>query len=130
MALWGGFVLETESGVVYCAGDTAYRDDGAIFKEIGHRFGPPKLAMLPIGAYAPRWFMQTQHADPAEAVQIARDCGAEQVLGVHWGTFALTDEPHDEPALALEAVLRADPIEGVRFRAIRPGDTWECGKNG
>lgn len=55
-----------------------------IFREIGKRFGPPVVAILPIGAYAPRWFMQTQHANPQEAVQIARDCGAKQVLGVHW----------------------------------------------
>jgi L-ascorbate metabolism protein UlaG (beta-lactamase superfamily) len=124
MALWGGFIIETPAGVVYCAGDTAYRDEGAIFKEIGNRFGPPLVAMLPIGAYAPRWFMQTQHANPHEAVRIAKDCGAKQLLGVHWGTFPLTDEPFDEPPEHLEAAVRAKSLEDTRFTAMRPGDTW------
>jgi len=123
MALWGGFILETPSGVIYCAGDTAYRD-GAIFPEIGNRFGPPVVAILPIGAYAPRWFMEMQHADPEEAIQIARDCGAKQVLGVHWGTFALTDEPVNEPAEQLYAAVSARGLDGACFRALRPGDAW------
>ena len=123
MALWGGFVLQSPGAVIYCAGDTAYRDGGAIFREIGKRFGPPTVAILPIGAYAPRWFMQTQHANPEEAMQIARDCGAEQLLGVHWGTFALTDEPVQEPAERLHALAEtlADP---ARFKAFHPGDSW------
>ncbi|MEP6732778.1 MAG: MBL fold metallo-hydrolase, partial [bacterium] len=75
MALWGGFVIESSSGVIYCAGDTAFRD-GAIFTEIAERFGAPTVAVLPIGAYAPRWFMETQHVNPEEAVQIATLCGA------------------------------------------------------
>ena len=124
MALWGGFVLETPQGVLYLAGDTAYRD-GAIFSEIRQRCGPPRVAVLPIGAYAPRWFMQTQHADPEEALQIAADCGAGQVLGIHWNTFPLTDEPYDEPAerldLAAHSVARAE----VPAQALRPGDVWE-----
>jgi L-ascorbate metabolism protein UlaG (beta-lactamase superfamily) len=124
MALWGGFILETMSGVVYCAGDTAYRD-GAIFLEIGKRFGPPIVAILPIGAYAPRWFMQTQHADPQEAIRIARDCGAKNVLGVHWGTFALTDEPFNEPADQFCADVLVDGFLHC-IRAVLPGDTWEA----
>lgn len=124
MALWGGFILEAAAGVTYCAGDTAYRD-GAIFQEIAKRFGPPAVAILPIGAYAPRWFMQTQHADPQEAVQIAQDCGAKQVLGVHWDTFALTDEPFDEPASHLKIAVEAKRLDEIRFKAVRPGDTWK-----
>ena len=96
MALWGGFFLETPRGSIYCAGDTAY-GDGAIFSEIGRRCGTPDVAVLPIGAYAPRWFMQAQHADPEESVRIAKACGARNMLGVHWGTFPLTDESFDEP---------------------------------
>ncbi len=120
MALWGGFVLETPAGVVYCAGDTAYRD-GRIFKQIGKRFDRPEVAMLPIGAYDPRWFMQTQHANPEEALQIGQDCGAKQLLGVHWGTFALTDEPFDEPGrLFSDACERS----GLRGRPMLPGDSW------
>lgn len=123
MALWGGFVLETPAGAIYCAGDTAYRD-GKIFREIGRRFGPPRVAIVPIGAYAPRWFMQNQHADPAEALQIALDCGARQVLGIHWGTFPLTDEPWHEPEELLQAAVRTERVVNVGVQAMRAGDVW------
>jgi L-ascorbate metabolism protein UlaG (beta-lactamase superfamily) len=125
MALWGGFILETPVGVVYCAGDTAYRD-GAIFAEIGRRFGPPLVAVLPIGAYAPRWFMQSQHIDPSEAMMIASACGAQHVLGFHWNTFPLTDEPYAEPAALLAAAAQANGSAGIQAQALRPGDVWEA----
>ncbi len=126
MALWGGFMLETPLGLIYCAGDTAYRD-GAIFREIGKRFEAPIVAVLPIGAYAPRWFMQTQHADPEEALQIAMDVGTKQVLGVHWGTFPLTDEPYDEPEKRLAEAVRAHSSKGLKAMAMHAGDTWRLG---
>ncbi len=122
MALWGGFVLHTPRGVVYLAGDTGY-GDGAIFREIGRRCGPPVVAALPIGAYAPRWFMQTQHVDPQESVRIAGDCGAGHLLGVHWGTFALTDEPYREPA---ELLGIAAAEAGLSAQAFHAGDVWEA----
>ena len=124
MALWCGFVLDTPQGVVYLAGDTAYRD-GAIFREIGERCGPPRLAVLPIGAYAPRWFMQTQHADPEEALQIAADCGGGQVLGIHWNTFPLTDEPFDEPGKRLDLAAQSPRHATISAQAFRAGDVWE-----
>ncbi len=120
MALWGGFVLETPMGVIYCAGDTAYRD-GKIFHEIRKRFGPAIVAILPIGAYAPRWFMKTQHVNPEEALQIASDCGAQQMLGIHWGTFALTDEAYNEPETLLAELSLPASLKSI---ALHPGDTW------
>lgn len=122
-ALWCGFVVETSAGMIYLAGDTGY-GSGAAFRLVRARFGPPRVAVLPIGAYEPRWFMAAQHANPAEAVRIMRDCGAAQALGVHWGTFQLTDEARDAPALALAAACREAGIEDGRFLAVRPGDTW------
>ena len=71
MALWGGFVLQTLGGLVYFAGDTGY-GDGAIFRALRERHGSPDVALLPIGAYAPRWFMADQHTDPADADQARR----------------------------------------------------------
>ena len=121
MALWAGFYLETSQGSIYCAGDTAY-GDGAIFPEIRRRCGSPVVAVLPIGAYAPRWFMQTQHADPQESLQIAQACGASHMLGVHWGTFSLTDEPYAEPAKLLSATAAKQCISAQPFIA---GDLWE-----
>ncbi|MCW1777281.1 MBL fold metallo-hydrolase [Pantoea ananatis] len=74
---------------MWFAGDTGY-GDGAIFREIRDRHGAPDVALIPIGAYAPRWFMAPQHIDPTEAVRIFRDTGARRALGIHWGTFPPT----------------------------------------
>jgi L-ascorbate metabolism protein UlaG (beta-lactamase superfamily) len=123
-ALWSGFVLDTPAGKIYCAGDTA-RQDGRIFNEIRERLGAPLVAILPIGAYEPRWFMKSQHADPAEAVQIAIDTGARHLLGVHWATFQLTDEPYEEPAQLLEKIMRERTPANLTAQALRPGDLWE-----
>jgi L-ascorbate metabolism protein UlaG (beta-lactamase superfamily) len=122
LALWSGFMIETPSGLIYCAGDTAYQD-GKIFAEIRKRCGAPLVAILPIGAYEPRWFMSTQHTDPAEAVQIATDVGAQYLLGVHWGTFALTDEPWDEPPKLLAQAI-AERRSGINALAFLSGDVW------
>ena len=121
MALWGGFFLEAPQCSIYCAGDTAY-GNGAIFSEIASRLGSPAVAVLPIGAYAPRWFMRTQHADPEEAVQIAKLCGAHHMLGVHWKTFPLTDEPYDEPPRLLHTAAHE---QGVSAQAFHAGDSWD-----
>lgn len=123
-ALWGGFILDTPAGIIYSAGDTGYQD-GKIFAEIRERYGAPRVAILPIGAYEPRWFMKSQHADPAQAVQIAIDCGALHLLGVHWATFQLTDEPWDEPAQLLENTMRERSPANLTAQALLPGDTWQ-----
>jgi len=123
MALWCGYVLETPAGRIYLAGDSGY-GTGAVFRGIRERHGAPRLAVLPIGAYEPRWFMQPQHMNPAEAVQAMRDCGAETALGYHWGTFRLTDEAREEPPRQLDAALQAAGIAPERFRPLRPGMVW------
>lgn len=126
MALWCGFVVQSAAGTAYVAGDTGY-GDGAPFRLVRARFGPPDVAVLPIGAYAPRWFMRTQHADPDEAVRMMEDCGAAQGLGVHWGTFCLTDEPRFEPAALLAQACRQRGMPADRFVAMRPGHVWRGG---
>lgn len=123
MALWCGFVIQSPSGLVYNAGDTAY-GDGRIFRDLPKRFGAPDIAILPIGAYEPRWFMKDQHANPDEAVRIMMACEARQALGVHWGTFQLTDEPRLAPKEALGEALRQHGIAPERFLALEPGDVW------
>lgn len=123
-ALWGGFVLDTPAGRIYSAGDTAWQD-GKIFTEIRNRCGEPLVAVLPIGAYDPRWFMSTQHTDPAEAVQIAIDIGAQRLLGIHWGTFQLTDEPVNEPIELLDKAMRERNPPNLTAHPLRPGDIWE-----
>ncbi|WP_428683780.1 MBL fold metallo-hydrolase [Sphingopyxis sp.] len=126
MALWGGFVLEAAGKRVYFAGDTGY-GTGAIFRDIGARFGPVDLAILPIGAYDPRWFMAAQHCDPEEAIRIMLDVGAKAAVGMHWGTFKLTDEARDDPERRLAAGLLARGIEPSRFAALHPADVADFG---
>ena len=128
MALWCGFVLEARGQVIYVAGDTGY-GDGAIFRQVRDRFGPPLVAILPIGAYEPRWFMRDQHVDPDEAVRIMLDCGARQALGVHWGTFQLTDEARLAPVAALEQACLDHGIEAGRFIPLHPGLVWKSGSS-
>jgi L-ascorbate metabolism protein UlaG (beta-lactamase superfamily) len=93
-ALWGGFVVRSNEGAAYHAGDTGFFDG---FAEIGKRVGPIDWAMLPIGAYEPRWFMEPQHMGPEDAVEAARLLDARRLVAMHWGTFRLTDEPVGEP---------------------------------
>lgn len=120
MALWAGHHLTTPSGSVWFAGDTGY-GDGVIFREMRERLGAPDVAVIPIGAYEPRWFMSAQHVNPAEAVRIFKDVGAGQALGIHWGTFQLTDEARDAPRLALASALSAAGLPPLRFVATQPG---------
>jgi L-ascorbate metabolism protein UlaG (beta-lactamase superfamily) len=124
MALWCAFAILSPQGLHYHVGDTGL-GDGGIFRDVRARFGAPRLATLPIGAYEPRWFMRPQHVDPSEAVEIAGILGATQALGHHWGTFQLTDEGVERPAEDLAAALSAAGIAPERFLALRPGQVWE-----
>ena len=125
MALWGGFMLRMDNALVYFAGDTGY-GDGAIFRAMRHRHGAADMALIPIGAYAPRWFMAAQHVDPDEAVCMFNDLGARQGIGIHWGTFPLTNEPREEPVAKLAAALAQAGIAPERFRAAAPGDLFQA----
>jgi L-ascorbate metabolism protein UlaG (beta-lactamase superfamily) len=122
MALWASFVIETPRGRIYFVADSGY-GDGHCFRSARERHGPFKVAILPIGAYEPRWFMRDHHMDPAEAVQALIDC--EIALAHHHGTFQLTDEPIDAPLLALAEALIAAGIAPQRFTALRPGQVYQ-----
>lgn len=119
--LWGGFHLQFADRACWFAGDTGY--DAALFPEIRQRLGAPALAMIPIGAYEPRWFMSAQHCNPAEAVQIHCDIGAGTSLAMHWGTWQLTDEGREEPVKALAAARTAAGLAPEAFRALAPGES-------
>lgn len=93
-ALWGGWVMRGPEGTAYHSGDTGMFDG---FREIRDRCGTIDWAMLPIGAYEPRWFMRPQHICPEEAGEAFQELGAKHLLAMHWGTFKLTDEPTEEP---------------------------------
>jgi L-ascorbate metabolism protein UlaG (beta-lactamase superfamily) len=124
-ALWAAFAIETPAGRVYHVGDSGY-GDGRRFRE-ARRDGPFRLAILPIGAYEPRWFMREQHMNPRESVQAFLDLGAESALAHHHGTFQLTDEAIDAPERALIEARVAAGIAPERFRVLKPGEAWELG---
>lgn len=99
-ALWCGYVIETAGRTVYFAGDTGF---GIHFAQIRERFGEPRLALLPIGAYKPRWFMSAVHMAPDEAVRAHELLGAKNSIAIHHGTFQLGDEGIDTPKMRLSA---------------------------
>jgi L-ascorbate metabolism protein UlaG (beta-lactamase superfamily) len=119
-ALWSGFVLAVQGARIFFAGDTAY---GSFFTDVRERLGPIDLALLPIGAYEPRWFMQTVHMNPAEAVQAHVDLDASASIGMHFGTFQMTAEGIDAPLQALEEARRARDIAPSRFRTLGFGES-------
>ena len=123
-ALWASFVLETPAGKIYIVCDSGY-GEGKPFRHVAELHGPLRLAILPIGAYEPRWFMRDQHMNPADAVKALCDCGAEAALAHHHGTFQLTDEAIDAPARALAEALDAANIPRERFAVLKPGQVWE-----
>lgn len=118
--LWGGWAIRAPEFNLLFIGDTGYSQD---FAEIGRRLGPFDLAAIPIGAYAPRWFMRMQHVDPVEAVRIHQDLGARQSLGVHWGTFEMSDESLDEPPRELAVARRAAGLADEDFFVLKVGET-------
>lgn len=125
--LWGGYAMFAPEFQVYFAGDTAYSKDFAdIHARFSARHGPGRgfdLALIPIGGYEPRWFMSQQHVDPAEAVQIHLDVAAVRSIGIHWGTFELTDEALDEPPLALARAARERGLSEEAFTVMAVGET-------
>ncbi len=123
-ALWASFVIETPAGRIYAVGDSGL-GDGGTFRHVGTRHPGIRMALLPIGAYEPRWFMKHQHMNPDDAVKAFQICGAEMALGHHWGTFQLTTEARDAPPLALAEALAQKGIAADRFRAVQPGQIIE-----
>ncbi len=119
-ALWGGFLIEVNGQRIYFAADSGYGD---LFKEIGSRLGPFDLALLPIGAYEPRWFMHPIHMNPAEAVQAHLDLGSRQSIGMHFGTFRMTIEGIDAPLAALDEARQANNLTTAQFRTLDFGES-------
>lgn len=118
--LWGGFVVERKGVKVYFAADSGWFDG---FRTIGERLGPFDLALLPIGAYEPRWFMTPVHVTPEDAVQAHLDARSRLSVAMHFGTFQLTDEPIDEPPARLRAELARRGIAESEFVVPEVGET-------
>ena len=122
-ALWCSFVLEAPGGNISFFGDTGY-GAGSPFRLIRERFGPMRLALLPIGAYEPRWFMAPAHLNPEEAVLAKRDLGAKYALALHHGVFKLTDEAVGQPLADLAAALEKHGVSPEAFAAPDVGQAW------
>ena len=118
--LWGGFVISGPSGNVYFAGDTGW---GKHFERIAAKFAPIRCALLPIGAYLPRWFMRPAHIDPPEAVEAHFVLGAKSSIAIHFGTFDLGDDGEDEPLGDLRLAIKANG--NPRFHILDFGEGRE-----
>jgi L-ascorbate metabolism protein UlaG (beta-lactamase superfamily) len=114
--LWCGYVIEGPDSIVYFAGDTAFSGHFAAIRE---RFGAPRLALLPIGAYEPRWFMSPVHMGPEDAVRAHEILGSKASIAIHHGTFQLGDEALDAPGRRLRECVRDDS-----FLVLNNGQSW------
>ena len=120
-ALWAAFVFEWSDYKVFFGGDTGYTQK--LFTDIGERYGAFDAALIPIGAYEPRWFMKAAHVNPTEAVAIHRDIKSRWSLGIHWGTFPLTAESPLAPPQALSLALQDAKIDASEFITLALGET-------
>ncbi|CAM9454379.1 unnamed protein product [Lampetra planeri] len=125
--LWGSWCVLGTGARFYFAGDTGYCD---VFQQIGRRYGPFTLAAIPIGAYAPSWFMSSQHVDPEAAVKIHVDVRAGYSVGIHWGTFSLANEFYLEPPQKLAEALSAGGHKPDVFFVLQHGETRDVGSGG
>ena len=118
--LWASFMIQGKGKSVYFAGDSGYCPG---FREIGARFGGCDVAILPIGAYEPRWFMKLVHMNPEEAVQSFLDLRAKEFIPMHWGTFRLTDEDMREPPVRLRAAWEKAGLPDEDLHILQHGQT-------
>lgn len=123
--LWGSWAVLGEKKKFYFAGDTGYFE--ALFKKIGERYGPFDLAAIPIGAYEPREILAYQHVNPEEAVKIHIDVQSRQSIGIHWGTFCLSNEFYLEPPNKVEEEMKKKGQRPENFISLCHGETWKVG---
>jgi L-ascorbate metabolism protein UlaG (beta-lactamase superfamily) len=122
-ALWAAFIIQAPGGSIYFAGDTGY-GDGQLFRAAARDYGTPRLAILPIGAYLPEWFMAYPHMNPRDAIKAHSDLGAAYSLAHHFNTFPLADDGYDVALTEFIAQRAAAGVGEGMFRALAPGEVW------
>jgi N-acyl-phosphatidylethanolamine-hydrolysing phospholipase D len=125
--LWCSWLVDSGERRYYFAGDTGYFPG---FAEFGRSWDSIDVAMLPIGAYAPRWLMSYQHMDPVQAYRAFQDLGAHYLLPMHWGTFDITDEPLDLPPSELASAVQQAGGDMDRIRVMAIGERWNLPVHG
>lgn len=116
-SLWCGWMIEYAEQILYFMGDTGYADFSAVKTNFPHI----DVALIPIGSYAPRWFMSNQHIDPEHALQLYEEIGCKRAIGVHWGVFELADDPLDEPPNLLKSLLVQKNLNDTDFSILKIG---------
>jgi len=120
--LWLSFAFQTPHHKIYFSGDTGY---GKHFQMIRERLGPMDICLLPIGAYEPRWFMKGHHMNPEDTVKAHQDLGCKKTLGIHFGTFHLTDEAYGQPEEDFKNAIEAAGLSTNDLRVLKPGESWD-----
>ncbi|MDR2337175.1 MAG: MBL fold metallo-hydrolase [Deltaproteobacteria bacterium] len=121
-ALWSGFVIKSPAGNIYFAGDTGY-GTGKYFKAIAEKYAPLKTALLPIGAYEPRWFMKHYHLNPEEALLVWQTLGRPLMIPIHDRVFQLSQESYNQPRLDLLDALQKLPETTDRVKYLAIGES-------
>jgi L-ascorbate metabolism protein UlaG (beta-lactamase superfamily) len=119
--LWGGFLIKSSSKTIYFSGDSGY-GNGTHFKKIGELFPNIDLALIGAGAFAPTWFMKYNHQGPSDTVRAFQDCRAKRLIPFHFGTFDLSDEPLNEPAVVLERLQKEGKIKAEELKIVKFGE--------
>jgi L-ascorbate metabolism protein UlaG (beta-lactamase superfamily) len=118
--LWGGCIIQDGKEKIYFSADTGFHH--RLFEDIKNRYGSPDIAMLPIGAYEPRWFMEYSHMNPQDAINAFQILKPRKAIGFHFETFQLTDESFDSPRREMETLLNKNKIKKEEFLVPYPGD--------
>ncbi len=121
--LWCGYVIRRSGRNIYFVGDTGYHE--TFFKEIGLRCAPIDIALVPIGAFKPEWFMSPIHCSPVEAVKIHQEINSRQSIATHFGTFPLADDGFEEPRIELQKALLANGIPFEKFMLLKEGEGFD-----
>ena len=119
--LWGGFIIKSADKTIYFGGDSGY-GNGTHFKKIGELFPNIDLAIIGAGAFAPTWFMKYNHQEPADTIKAFQDCKAKRLIPFHFGTFDLSDEPLNEPAVVLQQLQKENKIGENELKIVKFGE--------